>query len=62
MILIFFPYLEDNWCDNALDLINNHLIVDENGPDGINCQWLVYTANADNFITLEFSNITVRGL
>ena len=62
MILIFFSYLEDNWCDNALDLINNHLIVDENWPDGIHCQWLVYTATADNYITLEFSNIMVRDL
>ena len=57
-----FNFLIDNSCDNALDLINNHLIVNENLPYGIHCQWLIYTANNNSFITLEFSNITVRNL
>ena len=57
-----FNFLIDNWCDNALDLINNQLIVNENLPYGIHCQWLIYTAINNGFITLEFSNITVRKL
>ncbi len=57
-----FNFLIDNWCDNALDLINNHLIVNENLPYGIHCQWLIYTEINNSFITLEFSNITVRNL
>ena len=60
MLILIFSSLKDNWCDNALDLTNNHLFVDENWPDGIYCQWLVYTTNKDSFITLEFSNLTVR--
>ena len=57
-----FNFLIDNWCDNALDLINNHLIGNETWPDGIQCQWLVYTPFNNSFITLEFSNIMVRNL
>ena len=54
--------MKDNWCDNALDLINNHLVVEENWPDGMHCQWLVYSRNAYDFITLEFSIMMVRNL
>ena len=62
MLILIFSSLKDNWCHNALDLTNNNLFVDENLPDGIHCQWLVYTTNKDSFITLEFSNLTVRDL
>ena len=55
-----FTLLTDNLCDNALDLPNGILIVEDNLPDGTYCQWLISTQDNDGYVTLEFQNFYVR--
>ena len=54
-----FTYFIDNLCQNALDLINGKLIVDNNWPLGTYCQWLISAEDENSYITLEFQNINV---
>ena len=54
-----FNYVIDNLCQNALDLINGKLIVDNNWPVGTYCQWLISAEDESSYITLEFENINV---
>ena len=50
----------DNLCDNALDLTNEILTVENNWPDSTYCQWLISTQDNDGYVTLEFQNFYVR--
>ena len=51
--------LTDNICDNALDLANGILNLD-NFPDGTYCQWLISAQDDNGYVTLEFQNLNVR--
>ena len=55
-----FALLTDNLCDNALDLTNGILKVENNWPDGTYCQWLISAQDNDGYVTLEFENFNVR--
>ena len=59
MITIFVHALE-NLCENALDLSNRELIVDNNWPFGTHCQWLISAVDDQHYVNLEFENIDVR--
>ena len=52
--------MTDNICDNALDLANGILHVENNWPDGTFCQWVMSTQDNDSYVTLEFQNFNVR--
>ena len=54
-----FTLLTDNLCDNALDLPNGILIVEDNLPDGTYCQWLISTQDNDGYVVLEFQSFNV---
>ena len=56
----FFDLLTDDICDNALDLTNGQLKVEDNWPDGTYCQWLISAQDDDSNIILEFHNFNVR--
>ena len=50
----------DNLCDNALDLVNRQLKVEDNWPVSTYCQWLISAQDYDGYVTLEFENFNVR--
>ena len=50
----------DKWCENALDLSNGKLIVENNWPAGTNCQWLISAVDDEHYVNLEFANLGVR--
>ena len=50
----------DNICDNALDLANGILHVENNWLDGTFCRWLISTQDNDSYVTLDFQNFNVR--
>ena len=52
--------MTDNICDNALDLANGILKVEDNLLDGTYCQWLISAQDDDGYVTLEFQNFNVR--
>ena len=52
--------MKDNVCDNALDLTNGYLNVDDNWPYGTNCQWLILAQDNNSYVMLEFENFNVR--
>ena len=54
-----FTNILDNLCQNALDLTNSKLIIDNNWPLGTFCQWLISAEDENSYITLEFQNINV---
>ena len=54
-----FTHILDNLCQNALDLTNSKLIIDNNWPLGTYCQWLISAEDENSYITLEFQNINV---
>ena len=54
-----FTYVVDNLCQNALDLTNGKLIVDNNLSVGTYCQWLISAEDESSYITLDFENINV---
>ena len=56
----FFALLTDNICNNALDLANGILKVDDNWPLGTYCQWLILAQDYDDYVTLEFQKFNVR--
>ena len=56
---ITFTHALDNLCNNALDLSNGKLIVDNNWSLGTYCQWLISAEDENSYITLEFENIHV---
>ena len=62
----FFALLKDNLCDNALELKNRQLIVQNNWADGTystySCQWLISAQDDVDYVTLEFKNFHVRPL
>ena len=55
-----FAILTDNLCDNALNLTNGQLKVEDNWPDGTYCQWLISAQDNNDYVTLEFQNFNVR--
>ena len=55
-----FTHALDNLCENALDLTNGNLIVDNNWPFGTYCQWLISAVDDEHYVNLEFENIDVR--
>ena len=57
-LIHFFPL--ENLCENALDLSNRKLIVDNNWPFGTHCQWLISAVDDQHYVNLEFENIDVR--
>ena len=57
---LLFAFLKDNQCDNALDLINGQLIVQDNLPMGTYCQWMISAQDDDGYVTLEFQNFYVK--
>ena len=56
----FFDLFIDNICDNALDLANGILKVEDNWPHSTYCQWLISAQDNDYYVTLEFKNFNVR--
>ena len=52
--------MTDNLCNNALDLANGQLKVEDNWPDRFYCQWLISAQDNDGYVTFEFENINVR--
>ena len=56
----FFALLTDNLCDNALDLANGILNVEDNLPHSTYCQWLISAQDNEGYVTLEFENFNVR--
>ena len=56
----YFALLTDNLCNNALDLTNGQLIVEDNWPDGTYCQWMISAQEDEGYITLEFQNLNVK--
>ena len=54
--------MTDNICDNALDLSNGQLIVEDNWPHGTNCQWSILAQDDNGYVTLEFQNFNVRNI
>ena len=52
--------MTDNICDNALNLANGILSVENNWPLGTYCQWLISAQDNDYYVTLEFQNFNVR--
>ena len=54
--------MTDNICDNALDLSNRELIVEDNWPLGTYCQWLILAQDHNGYVTLEFQNFNVRNI
>ena len=55
-----FGFLIDNLCDNALDLKNGNLNIEDNWPLGTYCQWLISAEDDNGYVTLEFQNFNVR--
>ena len=55
-----FGLLTDNICDNALDMANGILNVEDNWPDRTYCQWLISAQDENGYVTLEFENFNVR--
>ena len=54
-----FYYDLDILCQNALDLKNKKLIVDNDWPAGTACQWLILAEDKNSYITLVFQNTNV---
>ena len=54
--------MTDNLCDNALDLVNRQLKVENNWPVGTYCQWLISAQDDISYVTLEFQNLNVNNL
>ena len=53
--------MKDNLCNNALDLTNGQLIIQENWSYGIIlCPWLILALEDDAYVTLEFLYIHVN--
>ena len=52
--------MTDNICDNALDLANGILKVEDYWPLGTYCQWLILAQDNDDYVTLEFQKFNVR--
>ena len=59
LINVTFFFLKDNICDNALDLKNGQLIVQNKWPDGTYCQWLISAQEDDGYVTLDFQQFHV---
>ena len=56
-----FTYVLDNLCENALDLSNDKLIVDDTKLQfGTYCQWLISAVDDKHYVILEFENVNVR--
>ena len=56
-----FSLMKDNLCNNALDLTNGQLIIQENWSYGIIlCPWLILAQEDDAYVTLEFLYIHVN--
>ena len=56
----FFALLTDNICDNALDLANGILNVEDNLTHSTYCHWLISAQDNEGYVTLEFENFNVR--
>ena len=51
--------MADNLCDNALDLVNRQLKVENNWPVGTYCQWLISAQDNNGYVILEFQKFNV---
>ena len=54
-----FTHALENLCQNALDLSNNKLTI-ENWQFGTYCQWLISAVDDKHYVILEFENVNVR--
>ena len=52
--------MTDNICDNALNLGNGILNIEDYWPLGTYCQWLISAQDNDGYVKLEFENFNVR--
>ena len=52
-------FLQDDVCEDALDLSNGTLIIEDKWPLGTSCQWLLSIEDANSYITLEFHDLNV---
>ena len=52
--------MTDNLCDNALNVANGMINVENIWPHGTYCQWLISAQDNDYYVTLEFQNFHVR--
>ena len=50
----------DNLCQNALDLDNGKLIIEDNLPTGTFCQWVISASDDNHYVNLEFEKLDVR--
>ena len=53
------PFLQDDFCEDSLDLGNGVLQFPYTPPRGIHCQWLLSVENDSSYITLEFEYLEV---
>ena len=54
--------MTDDICDNALNLTNGMLKVEDYWPLGTYCQWLILAQDDNGYVTLEFQNFNVRNI
>ena len=52
--------MTENICDNALNLTNGQLKVEDNWPVGTYCQWVISAQDNNDHVILEFQNFHVR--
>ena len=50
----------ENLCNNALDLSNRELVVENDWPFGMECQWLISAVDDQHYVNLEFENLDVK--
>ena len=55
-----FTHALENLCQNALDLSNNKLTIENNWKYGTYCQWLISAVDDKHYVIFEFKNIDVR--
>ena len=55
-------FLQDNICDNLLNLNNGQLIVEDEFPYGTHCHWVISAQDDASYVTLEFKDVNVKKL
>ena len=53
-------FLQDNICDNVLNLNNGQLIVEDEFPYGTHCQWVISAQDDVSYVILEFQDVNVK--
>ena len=59
-VIEIFIHSSENLCKNALDLSNHKLIVENDWPFRMECQWLISAVDDYDYVNLEFENIDVK--